>query len=88
MVPAVCAWWRAVALEGDLFPELNLCPLPIFALRATHLPGFAAQRDSFLAWLRPRAHSVRGAILQAERWEVRWGGGRAERAKEGQCGRH
>lgn len=74
-VAATCAWWRQVALEGDLLVELNLCPIPLFATRAQNLPGFLPQRDSFLEWLAPRAQHVRTCILQAERWEVGLGMG-------------
>lgn len=68
---AVCAWWRQVALEEEgLLGDLNLCTIPLFSVRALHLPGFPAQRRAFVHWLEARAHVVRALILQAERWEV------------------
>lgn len=72
-MPGVCRWWRQVALESALLPELNLCSVPLFALRSQHLAGFERQADSFLCWLERRAAHLRVCILQAERWEVRRG---------------
>ncbi|GAB4814398.1 hypothetical protein N2152v2_001444 [Parachlorella kessleri] len=69
VIPAVCSWWRRVALEEELLPDLNLCTVPIFAVRAQHLPGFLQQRKSFACWLESRAPHIRSCILQAERWE-------------------
>ena len=60
-----------MALEEELLPDLNLCTVPIFALRAQHLPGFLQQRKSFACWLESRAPHIHSCILQAERWEVR-----------------
>lgn len=99
-VAAVCTWWRQVALEGELVPELNLCRAPLFALRAEQLPDHARQLASFLCWLAPRAPRIRACILQAERWQANqdstscWVGGRVSCRQPargmyiaGRCGR-